>query len=68
MFKAKRIDTNEIQTILDTFYDLEFHRTYFLVWSNNGWRWRPADKYVPPNVPISKLHQSNDIIDDDPPF
>ena len=74
MFKAKRIDTGEIQTILDVFYDEQYHMTYFFVWQNNGWRWRPATKYVPPNVDISKVEnikkykESSEMIDDDPPF
>ena len=49
MFKAKRIDTGEIDTILAVnFYD-GLQQTYFLIWKD-GWRWRPAHKYVPPNV------------------
>lgn len=50
MFKAKRIDSGEIQTILAVEFNIEFHQTYFLVWDNYGWRWRPAHKYCPPNV------------------
>lgn len=50
MFKAKRIDTGEIETILAVDYYDAFHQTYFFVWSNNAWRWRPAHRYVPPNV------------------
>lgn len=49
MFKARRIDTGEIQTILSVYHDYNFHQTYFFVWDNNGWRWRSAHKYVPPN-------------------
>lgn len=49
MFKAKRIDTGEIQTILSVYHDCNFHQTYFFVWDNDGWRWRPAHKYIPPN-------------------
>lgn len=52
MFKAKRIDTGEIYTVLDTYFDDMFHYTYFLVWDNNGWRWREACMFVPPNVEI----------------
>ena len=75
MFKAKRIDTSEIETVLAVDYNDTFHQTYFLVWSNNAWRWRPAHKYVPPNVPIESLNAINvrtviatDLIDEDPPF
>ena len=68
MFKAKRIDTGDIDVVLDTFYEPEFHQTYFLIWKNDGWRWRPAHKYVPPNIPIPKEKQADDIIDEDPPF
>lgn len=54
MFKVKRIDTGEIQTVLSVEFDNIFHQTHFLVWDNNGWRWRSATKYVPPNVDIAK--------------
>ena len=74
MFKAKRIDTGEIETVLAVDYNDTFHQTYFLVWKN-GWRWRPAHKYVPPNVSIESLDAINvrttiatDLIDEDPPF
>lgn len=49
MFKAKRIDTGEIDTVLAVNYYDAFQQTYFLIWKD-GWRWRPAHKYVPPNV------------------
>ena len=49
MFKAKRIDTGEIDTSLAVNYNDSFQQTYFLIWKD-GWRWRPAHKYVPPNV------------------
>ena len=49
MFKVKRKDTGKIYQVLDTHCEQPFHFTYFLVWDNNGWRWRPADKFVPPN-------------------
>lgn len=74
MFKVKRIDTGEIQTVLSVEFDNIFHQTHFLVWDNNGWRWRPATKYVPPNVnpneikSIKKYKESTELIDDDPPF
>lgn len=77
MFKAKRIDTLEIETILAVTHDDTFHQTYFLVWKNDAWRWRPAHKYVPPNVnpediaPINvrtTYKSAGDIIDEDPPF
>ena len=59
MFKAKRIDTGEIETILAVNYYDALQQTYFLVWANNGWRWRPAHKYVPPNVNIETIKQIN---------
>lgn len=34
MFKAKRIDTGEVETILAVDYNDNWHQTYFLVWSN----------------------------------
>lgn len=49
MFKAKRKDNGKIYQILDTYITSPYHITYFLIWENNGWRWRPADKFVPPN-------------------
>ena len=49
MFRVKRIKTGEILQVLDTWFDELFHQTYFLVWENNGWRWRPASSFVPPN-------------------
>lgn len=49
MFKVKRIKTGEILQVLDTWFDELFHQTYFLVWENNGWRWRPASNFAPPN-------------------
>ena len=58
MFKAKRIDNGEIETVLAVDYNDTFHQTYFLVWKD-GWRWRPAHKYVPPNVELEDLHRIN---------
>ena len=49
MFKVKRIDNQKIYQVLDTHCEPTFHFTYFLIWENDGWRWRPADKFVPPN-------------------
>lgn len=49
MFKVKKIKTQEIVQVLDTYFDETFHQTYFLIWDNDGWRWRPAANYVPPN-------------------
>ena len=48
MFKAKKISTNEIVQVLDTYLD-EYANTYFLIWENENWRWRPASNFVPPN-------------------
>lgn len=44
MFKVKRIETNKIYTVLDTYLDEVFHQTYFFIWEGR-WCWRPADKY-----------------------
>ncbi len=77
MFKAKRIDTDAIETVLAVNYNDTFHQTYFLVWSAGAWRWRPAHKYVPPNVNPNKISPINirteikeigDLIDEDTPF
>lgn len=48
MFKVKNIETNKIVQVLDTYLD-EWANTYFLIWENDGWRWRPARNFVPPN-------------------
>ena len=58
MFKAKRIDTGAIDVVLAVDYSDIFHQTYFLVWKD-GWRWRPAAMYVPPNVSIESLKPVN---------
>ena len=77
MFKAKRIDTDEIETILAVDYFDTWHQTYFLTWSNKAWRWRPAHKYVPPNINPETLNAINvkteiaaagDLIDENTPF
>ena len=49
MFKVRKRGTDEIVTVLDTYLANEVPITYFLVWDNNDWRWRPASNYVPPN-------------------
>lgn len=49
MFKVKKKGTEEISIVLDTYLDDILAVTYFLIWENNGWRWRPAQNYVPPN-------------------
>ena len=54
MFKAKRIDTGEIQTILSVYFDETLHQTYFLIW-DNGWKWRPSHRYIPPNMELEEL-------------
>lgn len=77
MFKAKRIDNGNIETVLAVDYNDTFHQTYFLVWSAGAWRWRPAHKYVPPNINPGTLNAINvrteiaaagDLIDEDTPF
>lgn len=49
MFKAKRKSTGEIHQILDVYTDNELDITYFFLWENGDWRWRPASSFVPPN-------------------
>ena len=49
MFKVKSVKTGEITTALSAFCD-EFGGAWFLFWENDGWRWRPADNFCPPNV------------------
>lgn len=52
MFKAKRKTTGEVFQILDTYLDNDLGNTFFLIWENDGWRWRPANGFVPPNYNI----------------
>lgn len=52
MFKVKRISDGKIFQVLDTYLDLMFHKTYFFMWDNDGWRWRLADGFVPPNYEV----------------
>lgn len=54
MFKVKNIKTKEIIQVLDTMVDDIFGVTFFLVWENKSWRWRPAKNYVPPNYEIEE--------------
>lgn len=49
MFNVKRKSTGEIHQVLDTYLDGTLGVTYFLIWENNDWRWRPASSFVPPN-------------------
>lgn len=57
MFNAKRKDSGQIYQVLDTFFDDLFHMTYFLVWDNGGWRWRPASNFIPPNINIEEVNK-----------
>lgn len=52
MFNVKRIDNGKIYQVLDTYFNDKYTLTFFLIWDNNGWRWRPADKFVPPNYEV----------------
>lgn len=52
MFKAKRKSTGEIYQVLSVFTPNELDSTYFLIWENDDWRWRPASSFVPPNYNI----------------
>ena len=53
MFKVKNKKTGEIIQVLDTTCD-EYGGTWFLIWINDGWRWRAANNYVPPNYEPKK--------------
>ena len=48
MFKVRKKGTDEIVQVLDV-YLTNLGVTYFFIWENNGWRWRVADNFVPPN-------------------
>ena len=49
MFKVRRRNSEEIVTVLDTYLDDILAVTFFLIWENGDWRWRPASNFVPPN-------------------
>lgn len=48
MFKVKDKNTKQIVQVLHAYPDDLYGKTWFLIWSN-GWRWRAADNFVPPN-------------------
>lgn len=48
MFKAKYLKNDSIYPILSVYVD-DCGKTWFLVWDNDGWRWRDADNFVPPS-------------------
>lgn len=48
MFKVKSKKKDEIIQVLSAHCD-EYGKTWFLIWENNGWRWRAANDFVPPN-------------------
>lgn len=48
MFKVKRLRSDEIIQVLTATCD-EYGKTWFLIWENEGWRWRPANDFCPPN-------------------
>lgn len=54
MFRVKDKKTKQIIQVLDTMVDEIFGVTFFLIWENEGWRWRPAKNYVPPNYEIEE--------------
>ena len=55
MFKVKNKKTNEIIQVLDAYCDA-YGGSWFLIWENDGWRWRAANNFVPPNyVPKKKM-------------
>lgn len=54
MFKVKNKKTSEIVQVLSVYMDPIYSKTFFFVWENNGWRWRNADNYVPPNYELSE--------------
>lgn len=54
MFKVKNKDTGIISTVLDVYLDNIFATAFFLIWENDGWRWRNAENYVPPNYEVKE--------------
>ena len=53
LFKVKKIKTDEIVQVLDTYCD-EYGKTWFLLWVGDKWGWRAADDFVPPNYIVKK--------------
>jgi len=53
MFKVKNIKTTEIVPVLSAYCD-DYGKSWFLLWENDSWRWRPADNFVPPNYTPKK--------------
>ena len=49
MFKVRRKHQEEIYQVLDVYMDETTGATFFFLWENGGWRWRPAESFVPPN-------------------
>lgn len=49
MFRVRKKHTDEIVTVLDVYLDPIYAKTFFLIWENDNWRWRPSDNFVPPN-------------------
>lgn len=49
MFNVRRRGTEEILQVLDVYMDDVSGVTFFFVWENDDWRWRPANNFVPPN-------------------
>ena len=60
MFKVKEIKTEKIIQVLDAWCD-EYGKTWFLIWYADGWRWRPADNYCPPNYIPKEKKQSKSL-------
>lgn len=54
MFRARDKVTKNIVQVLDTMIDEIYGVTFFLIWENNGWRWRPAKNYIPPNYALEE--------------
>ena len=54
MFRATDKVTKNIVQVLDTMIDEIYGVTFFLIWENNGWRWRPAKNYIPPNYALEE--------------
>lgn len=49
MFKVRRKGMKEIVQVLDVTVIDPMGVSYFFIWENDGWRWRSADNFVPPN-------------------
>ena len=54
MSNVKRISDGQIFQVLDVNVDEIYGNTHFFIWDNDGWRWRSAKNFVPPNYEVKE--------------